>query len=134
MSKSRQQTNEHVEFFIGFKVHIIIELEYEVSLTVSIEPRNIYDKKLFQKLFRLTRDTFGFKYGAKYIDDSAFDSTEIKEELRGNLIIPVIARNCRRVRTPEISKDCNYRKRWAIERIFSRLKGVFGLSKIDLLE
>ncbi len=127
--KSRQQTNEHVEFFVGFKVHMIAELENEVPLTISIEPGNVHDKKLFQKLFRLTRDTFGFRHGAKFIADSAFDSTDVKEELRGNLIIPVIARNGRRFRTSEIPKDRDYGKRWAIERIFSRLKGVFGLSK-----
>jgi len=44
----------------------------------------------------------------------------------------VIARNGRRFRKSEEPKDKDYKKRWAIERIFARLKEMFGLARTDL--
>jgi hypothetical protein len=127
--KNRQQTKEHVEYFFGYKIHMIAEVKEEIPIGISIEPGNTHDVKLFQKLFRRARDFIGFGFGAKYLSDSALDSTDVKEELRGNFVTPVIARNGRAHRTSEIPKDPDYGRRWAIERIFSRLKEVFGLAK-----
>jgi hypothetical protein len=42
-------------------------------------------------------------------------------------ITPAISRNGRRRRKSEIPKDPDYGKRWAIERIFLRLKEAFGM-------
>lgn len=113
----------------GYKIHMIAEVENEVPLGVSIEPANKHDKTLFAKLFRYVRETFTFNCLAKYLADSAYDSTDIKEECRECGVIPVISRNGRRWRKSETPKDLDYGKRWAVERIFSRLKEVFYMSK-----
>ena len=66
--------------------------------------------------------------GAKYVSDSALDAWDGRQELCDNDLTPVIARNGRGSYVFEVPKDKDYRKRWAIERIFSRLKEMFGLS------
>ena len=113
----------------GYKIHMIAEVENEVPLCFSIEPANKHDKTLFAKLFGYAKKTFTFNSVAKYLADSAYDSTDIKEECRRCGINPVISRNGRRWRKSETPKDPDYGKRWAIERIFSRLKEVFGMAR-----
>jgi transposase len=80
----------------GYKIHMIAEVENEIPLGISIEPANKHDKTLFAKLFGEVKNTFTFNYFAKYLADSAYDSTDIKEELRSCNIIPIISRNRRR--------------------------------------
>ena len=88
-----------------------------------------HDKTLFAKLFMYVKENFTFNYFAKYLADSAYDSTDIKEQLRECGITPAISRNGRRWSKSENPKDPEYGKRWTIERIFSRLKEVFGMAK-----
>jgi len=113
----------------GYKIHMIVEVENEIPLGFSLEPANRHDKTLFPKLFGEVKERFTFNCFAKYLADSAYDSTDIKEQLRECGITPVISRNGRRWRKSETPKDSDYGKRWAIERIFSRLKEVFGMAK-----
>ncbi len=113
----------------GYKIHMIAEVENEIPLGFSVEPANKHDKTLFAKLFEYVKEAFTFNYYAKYLADSGYDSTDIKEQLRECGITPVISRNGRRWRKSESPKDPEYGKRWAIERIFSRLKEVFGMAK-----
>ena len=108
---------------------MIAEVENEIPLGFSIEAANKHDKTLFARLFWEVKEKFTFNCLAKYLADSAYDSTDIKEQLRECGIIPVISRNGRRWRKSETPKDPDYGKRWAIERIFSRLKEVFGMAK-----
>ena len=74
-------------------------------------------------------ERFCIAHGAKYLADSAFDATHIYKELHENEVEAVISANGRGHRRLEIPKDLEYGRRWAIERIFSRLKEVFGLAK-----
>jgi len=84
---------------------------------------------LFSKLYEGAKKMFTFGFEAKYLADSASDSSKVKHTLRHDNVIPLIARNGRRFRKSEEPKDKNYKKRWSIERIFARLKEVFGLSR-----
>ncbi|MGI0141525.1 MAG: transposase [Candidatus Micrarchaeales archaeon] len=115
--------------FVGYKLHAIADAENEIPLTFWISPANMNEKKTFRKLFEDVRRRFHLTFGAKYLGDSAYDSSDVKEELRYNGVKPVIAINGRRFRKSETPKDPEYGRRWAIERIFSRLKEVFGLGR-----
>jgi len=66
---------------------------------------------------------------AKLLADAAYDATDIYKELYYDGIKPIIATNGRRFRKSSVPKDKDYGKRWAVERLFSRLKEVFGLAK-----
>ncbi len=130
-SKKEQRTLKEFTktLFFGFKVHMIAEVNEEVPLCFSVEPANIHDKKLFTGLFANVKEKFVLQYMAKYLADSAYDSTDIKMELRNSNAAQVISTSSRGHFKSEVPKDKDYEKRWAIERIFSRLKEVFGLAK-----
>ena len=117
------------ELFFGYKPHVACDAETEIPIAVAIVPANRHDKRLFGTLFDFVWNGFTVNRDAKYLSDSALDSSDIKEELRYYGIKPVIAINGRGYYKSTIPKDPEYGKRWAIERIFSRLKEVFGLSK-----
>jgi hypothetical protein len=53
--------------------------------------------------------------------------------MRYDNVKPVIAINGRVFYKSSASKNHEYGKRWTIERVFSRLKEVFGLSKNRLI-
>jgi len=65
----------------------------------------------------------------KLLSDVRYDATGIYQELHYDNVKLVIAINGRGFYKSSIPKDPEYGKRWAIERLFSRLKEVFGLAK-----
>ncbi|MGC8496249.1 MAG: transposase, partial [Candidatus Micrarchaeia archaeon] len=72
---------------------------------------------------------FVINYDAKFLADAAYDSTDIYQELHYDNVKPVIATNGRGFYKSKKPKDPEYGKRWAVERIFSRLKEIFGLAR-----
>lgn len=117
------------EMFFGYKLHAISDAENDLPIGFFIAPGNRHDKIFFGELIGQIRKRFMLAFGAKFLADSAYDSTDIREYLHYHGIKDVIAINGRTHRKSEVPKDPEYGKRWAIERIFSRLKEVFGLSK-----
>ncbi len=117
------------DMFFGYKLHTIADAENEVPIGFYIAPGNRNDKVFFGELIGQVRRKFRLAFGAKYLGDSAYDSTDIREYLHYHGIKDVIAINGRGHRKSETPKDPEYGKRWAIERIFSRLKGMFGLAE-----
>ncbi len=115
--------------FCGYKLHAIADAENEMPIAFFITPANVFEKRTFRRLFEEVKSKFQIAHLAKYLADCAFDATDVREELHYNDIKDVIAINGRRFRKSEVPKDPEYGKRWAIERIFSRLKEVFGLAK-----
>lgn len=117
------------DMFFGYKLHMICDAETEVPVSFYIAPGNRHDSVFFTKLFDDVNRRFCIAHDAKYLADSAFDATHIYKELHENGVKAVISANGRGHRRSEIPKDPEYGRRWAIERIFSRLKEVFGLAK-----
>ncbi len=117
------------DMFFGYKLHMICDAETEIPIAFYIAPGNRHDSVFFGKLFDDVKQRFRILHGAKYLADSAFDATHIYKELHENEVKAVISINGRGHRKSEVPKDPEYGKRWAIERIFSRLKEVFGLAK-----
>jgi hypothetical protein len=126
--KKRQSIKkEKVEDFFGYKLHLISDADGEMPLAIDIVEGNHHDKTMFARLFRYTKDNYRLGPNAKYLADSAMDSSDVKQCLRYNGLVPVIATNGRRWRKSEVPKDPDYGKRWSIERIFSRLKEKFNM-------
>ncbi|MDE1767404.1 MAG: transposase [Candidatus Micrarchaeota archaeon] len=117
------------EMFFGYKLHMICDAETEIPIAFYIAPGNRHDKIFFGKLIGDVRNRFRLRFDAKYLADSAYDSTDVREYLHYHRIKDAIAINGRTHRKSETPKDPDYGKRWAIERIFSRMKEVFGLEK-----
>ena len=116
----------------GYKVHVIYDVETSIPLYWIVLPANIHDKNAFKTLFDYLITHFKFAHEAKFLADSAYDSTDIRTTLRDNNIIPVIAINGRGHYKSSKPKDKNYRKRSSIERFFSILKMKLNLLNVRI--
>lgn len=126
--KKRQTGEERVEPFFGYKLHLNADAENEIPLVPKVETANRNDKRLFHELYDAVKRKFSINCEAKFLADSAYDSTDIYQELHCDGIKPVIAINGRGHYKSAVPKDPEYGKRWSIERIFARLKGIFSLA------
>ncbi|MGC8670115.1 MAG: transposase, partial [Candidatus Micrarchaeia archaeon] len=117
------------EYVFGYKLHASADAESEVSLVSVVAPANKHDKTFFHQIYGGIKNMFVITYDTKYLLDAAYDSTDIYQELHYDNVKPVIAINGRGFYKSKLPKDSSYGKRWAIERIFSRLKEVFGLAR-----
>lgn len=134
-SKKEQKNMKSAEksFVFGYKLHMIADAETEIPLVFSIKPANMHDKMLFHPLFQEIKDRFFLNHHVKFLGDAAYDSTDITETLRKNGIAPLTAINGRGFYKSRRPKDPEYGKRWSIEHIFSRLKGLCGLKDNRLI-
>ena len=114
----------------GYKLHVIYDVETSIPLYWIVLPANIHDKDAFKTLFDYVRTHFRFAHEAKFLADSAYDSTDVRFMLRENHIIPVIAINGRGHYKSSKPKDLDYGKRGAIERFFSLLKMKMNLLNV----
>ncbi len=115
-------------FFFGYKLHMTADAERDLPAAVEIAPANRNDKIFFHGLYNTVKERFRIylNYNAKCLLDSAYDATDIYQELHYDNVKAVIAVNGRGFYKSKIPKDPEYGKRWSVERIFSRLKEVFG--------
>lgn len=118
-------------FVFGYKLHMIADAETEMPSAICIAPANRNDKVFFHRLYGEVKERFRVQmnYNAKFLGDAAYDATDIYQELHYDNVKPLIAINGRGFYKSKIPRDPEYGKRWSVERIFSRLKEVFGLSK-----
>ncbi len=101
---------------------MIYDVETGIPLYTKTLSANIHDSRVFGILFKHVRTKFNIADNAKFLADSAYDSTKIYETLRYYNITPVIAINRRSHYKLSKPKDKDYRKRAAIERFNSLLK------------
>jgi transposase len=136
-SKKEQRTLKKgtKTMFFGYKLHLMADAKSEIPLSEEVIAANRHDKTVFHKLYNKVKE---FVYinpfiKPKLLADSAYDATDIYEELHYDGMEPLIAMNGRRFYKSTKPKDPEYGKRWAIERIFSRLKEKFGFRKNRLI-
>ncbi|MEM3860532.1 MAG: transposase [Candidatus Micrarchaeaceae archaeon] len=108
---------------------MIVDVDTGTSIAVDLIPANPNDKKMFAPLYNKVKNGFVLQYGAKFLADRQHHSSKIYEQLRYDGITPVIPRSGNKYLKTIEPKDPDYGKRWAVERLFSRLKEMFGLAK-----
>jgi len=123
--------NKEKTLFYGYKLHVIVDADTELPIAVTVATANRHDKKFFHLLYNKVKQLFGINpfNNVKLLADAAYDATDIYQELHYDNVKPVIAINGRGFYKSSIPKDPEYGRRWAVERVFSRLKEVFGLAK-----
>lgn len=114
----------------GYKLHVIFDLETRIPLYWIVLPANIHDKDAFKTLFDYVRTHFKLAHDAKFLADSAYDSTDVRFMLWENRVIPLIAVNGRGHYKSSKPKDKDYKKRTGIERFFSILKMKLSLLNV----
>lgn len=117
------------EFFYGYKPHMIVDAETETPLAVMVAPANTNDRKFFDPLYDKVRSIVVLQHLGKFLADAQYYSSKISTRIRNDNLIPVIPFGGNRWQKLENPKDPEYGKRWSVERVFSRLKGVFGLEE-----
>ncbi len=115
------------EFFYGYKPHMIVDAETDMPIAVEVISANTNDRKPFNSLYMKVKEIAVLQYGCKFLADAQYHSSKIRMALRNDNNVPVIPFSGNKWRKTENPKDPDYGKRWAVERVFSRLKGVFGL-------
>ena len=117
------------ELFFGYKPHVIVDVDTGASIAAEVIPANTNDKKLFMPLYNKVKKNFVLQYGAKFLADAQYHSSKIYMQLHYDNILPVIPRSGNKYCKTIEPKDPDYGKRWAVERLFSVLKEMFGLAK-----
>jgi IS5 family transposase len=115
------------DFFYGYKPHMIVDAETDTPIAVEIVSANTNDKKLFDPVYRKVKSITILQHQCKYLADAEYHSSHIRTTLRNDNLVPVIPFSGNKWQKTENPKDPDYGKRWAVERVFSRLKEVFGL-------
>ncbi|MFZ5559432.1 MAG: transposase [Patescibacteria group bacterium] len=89
-------------FFWGYRTHVIISKEGIPLVEVTL-PNNVTDAKVSRKLIKKLKRAFGFKKGAIFIGDAAYDERElynfIVNQLKCQAFIPINPRNQKEPKT-----------------------------------
>jgi len=133
------------EWVFGYKLHVVCDVDLELPIGFSVTPANVYDStECLNLLERLTKRGIKIEYA---IADAGYD-TKDNYYLITNIYhaVPIIALNRRNLRKKEtrdfeeylpIKRETEqwrflYRKRSAVERVFSRLKEELALKSIKV--
>ena len=90
--------------FYGYKPHIIIDAETEISIAIEILPANTNDKKLFDQLYAKVKKIIVLQYQFKFLAD-------VKAIIKNDNGTLIIAINGRGHYESETSKDSEYGRR-----------------------
>jgi len=95
-------SNKKVQFFWGYRNHIVNDAVSELPLAEITKPANVHEATLLIPQLEYLKDTFKISPQA-IIADSAFDSCAIIEHIANEMKAkPVIARNFRKGNNPNI--------------------------------
>lgn len=115
------------EFVYGYKPHMIVDAETDTPIAVVVAPANTNDKKFFDPLYNTVKKIAVLQYQGKFLADAQYHSSKIRTVVREDGLTPLIPFSATKSHKTEYPEDQEYGKRWSVERVFSRLKEVFGL-------
>ena len=132
------KTNTHGknEYKFGFKLHLMVDCEYELPISANISAGNVHDSQRASNLLSEARFTYGPFHPAAVIADKGYSSEALRWLIRRQYRAePVIDPNrghkkamARTIKS--VGWRAIYRQRQAVERAFSRLKGQRSLDSI----
>ena len=129
-------------FILGYRVHTACCTESEMSLAFTVAPCNENDKKYFKPLLEevLSR---GIRFGA-VVADAQYSSAKVRAAAEAYSAEPVIPfrrdskiRNALKVGKDFLVRGARrlvglFRKRWSVERLFSRAKEWLMLGNLKI--
>ena len=126
---------DHIEeeYVYGYKIHVIVDVNTELPVTLSVTKAGSHDSTQFEKLYPKTK-MFKTRFPTRfYTGDKAFDTSFIRKTLLKDDVQPIIKASKTRIepRYPKWFMD-KYKKRVAVERFFSRLKEYLDLKKLQV--
>jgi hypothetical protein len=121
---------DHIEeeFVYGYKIHVIVDTNTELPITLSVTKANVHDSKEFQRLYSETK-SYKTKFPTRFFTaDKAFDTRNVRMTLLKDNAQPIIKASKTHIE-PHYPKWFleKHKKRVAVERFFSRLKEYLNL-------
>jgi len=121
---------DHIEekFVYGYKIHVIVDTNTELPITLSVTKANVHDSKEFQRLYSETK-SYKTRFPTRFFTaDKAFDTCNVRMTLLKDNAQPIIKASKTHIEPqyPKWFLD-KYKKRVAVERFFSRLKEYLNL-------
>jgi IS5 family transposase len=136
----KKNTHGKTEFVLGWKLHLLVDCEYELPIAANVTPGNASDVKRASHLLSEARFTASGLFRPEYVmGDKGYSSKELRDLIhRQYQAIPVIdipsnqkkalATYAEQLTLPEYV--ALRKQRGAIERVNSRLKGQRSLNRI----
>jgi transposase len=119
-------------FILGYRVHTACCADSEMPLAFQVAPCNMNDKTYFRPLLEKVHD-LGIKFNA-VLADAQYSSSKARDAVNGYEAEPVIpvrrdskVKEALRVGRDFVVRGANrlvevFKKRWSVERLFSRAK------------
>lgn len=121
------------EYVYGYKIHVIVDVNTELPVALSVTRAGTHDSKEFQRLYsdiKSYNTCFPTRF---YTGDKAFDSSSIRKTLFKDEVTPIIKASKTRIKPNYPVRFLKkYVKRVSVERFFSRLKEFLDLKKLNI--
>lgn len=129
------------EFTYGWKLHLLVDAEYELPIAAHVSAGNVHDAKRASNVLSEAQFTRHGKFRPHFVmADKGYSGKPIQDLVRCYWAKPIIdvnaaheklaRRTAKRRATPEFA--ALYKQRTAVERVFSRLKGQRALNRITV--
>ena len=124
-------TSKSEELVYGYKAHFATDLQSELPVSLETLPANEHDCTVFDAVMQpLLHEPI--MQVEKFVGDSGYDSSDIRQTLCKHNVEPCIAVNGRGHYESSKPRDPDYRKRPACERANSRAKEFHRLNDLKL--
>jgi len=126
---------DHIKekYVYGYKIHVTVDVNTELPVTLSVTKAGVHDSKEFQRLYQNIKN-YKTRFPTRfYTADKAYDSSSIRTPLLRDEIQPIIKASKTKIK-PQYPKWFleKYKKRTSVERFFSRLKRFLDLKKLRI--
>lgn len=121
------------EYVYGYKIHVDVDVNTELPVTLSVTKAGVHDSKEFNRLYQNIKN-YKTRFPTRfYIADKAYDSSNIRKTLLTDEITPIIKVSKTRIK-PRYPKGFlkRYAKRVSVERFYSRFKEFLDLKKLGI--
>lgn len=129
------------EFTYGWKLHLLVDAEYELPIAAHVSAGNVHDAKRASNVLSEARFTGRGLFRPRFIlADKGYSGKPMQDLIRRYWAKPIVDVNAaherlanRTAKKRETAEwKALYKQRTAVERAFSRLKGQRALNKITV--
>lgn len=123
----------HEAYVYGYKIHVIVDVNTELPVALTITQANAHDSTQFNTLYNQMK-SYHTRFPTKfYTADKAFDASPIRMILLKDTVQPIVKAAKVKIKPQYPAWFVEkYRKRTSVERFFSRLKEYLDLKKLQI--
>lgn len=135
----KKNTHGKTEFTLGWKLHLMVDTEYELPIAANVSAGNVHDVTRATNMLTEARRTYSRFHPRHVLADQGYSSKPLFRTIRNQFkAIPIIQVNRAHKKLIRDLGDFQkttegkalYKQRTSVERAFSRLKGQRSLNNI----